>query len=472
MKLHHSVIFIVAVIALLTLLCVVFPQPSVSVGPFYLRFPSAEKMLSLSSADTLRTAEQMLQEAEKTITMSVADSAAQAQADSLAFYKRFFSQSPMRIVCPDNNPEYLFPLFDALDNAHEKGVHIMHYGDSQIEGDRISGYLRTTLQKQFGGMGPGFIPIYQPISAMSVQQWVSDSVSMYYAGGMIGSRAAHNRYGAMAQVAQIHRTDTLSLSVKSYRGRNMSQLILFVGRVDSLFSFTAGNKELRFAPTQKMIKQSIELKNAVGSISAQMCGGAEVYGLYLSGGNGVNVSNIPLRGSDGTFFSRIESETFKAMLNAVNTRLIIMEFGGNALPMINDTIAADRWCKSFRKQVEHIRRIVPNALVIVIGPADMSVKVAGELRTHAMLPYLTKKMCDEVTAGGAAFWNMYAVMGGEQSMIAWVNHSPAWAAPDYIHFTKKGANRISEVLCEALKTYYDYRNFLQQMNNQQCSEKH
>ena len=472
MKLHQSVIFIVAIIAMLATLCVIFPQPMVKIGAVSLRFPSIEKMTDLSSSDTLRTAEQMLLAAEKAVVMQNVDSATQAQADSMAFYKLFFAQSPMRIACPKDNPEYLFPLFEALDNAKQKGVHIMHYGDSQIEGDRISGYLRTTLQKEFGGTGPGFIPVYQPISAMNVQQTTTDSVSMYYAGGMIGGRAQHNRYGAMAQVAQLNVTDTLGISIKSYKGHDISQLTIFAGNIDSVFSFTAGGKELKFAPTQKMTKQKIDYKNSVSSINAQMYGSAEVYGLYLSGNNGVNVSNIPLRGSDGTFFSRIESDAFKNMLSAVNTRLIIMEFGGNALPVLNDTTTADRWCKSFRKQVEHVRRLVPNALVLVIGPADMSVKTEGELHTHAMLPYLTQKMREEVTAGGGAFWDMYAVMGGEQSMIAWVNHSPAWAAPDYIHFTRKGANRISEVLCEALKTYYDYRKFLQQTKKTKCSKKH
>jgi len=464
MKLRHSVIFFFSVILILAVLSITFPQPALNIGKISLRFPSADKMLEQMATDTLRTAEQMLMEAEQTLKMSASDSVAQAQADSLSFYKNFFANSPMRIACPNNDPSYLFPLFDALRNATNKGLHVMHYGDSQIEGDRISGYLRTKLQKQFGGSGPGFIPMQQPIAAMNVKQTLSDSISMYYAGGMIGNKAPHNRYGAMAQMAQINTTDTIQLDIKSYHGRNISQLTIFAGAIDSAFTFIAGGKLLHFAPSKQMIKQKISFNRAVANIEAHFSGKAEVYGLYLSGSNGVNVSNIPLRGSDGTFFSRIDKEEFRAMHKAVNTQLIIMEFGGNALPMITDTTSVDHWCKNFRRQVELMTQLVPQAKVLVIGPADMSVKIEGELQTHPMLPYLTQKMEQEVTASGAAFWNMYAVMGGRQSMLSWVSHSPAWAAPDYVHFTQKGANRISEVLCEALNIYYNYQNYLKQIH--------
>lgn len=34
-------------------------------------------------------------------------------------------------------------------------VRVLHFGDSQVEGDRISDYLRSVLQEKYGGYGPG-----------------------------------------------------------------------------------------------------------------------------------------------------------------------------------------------------------------------------------------------------------------------------------------------------------------------------
>ena len=77
----------------------------------------------------------------------------------------------------------------------------------------------------------------------------------------------------------------------------------------------------------------------------------------------------------------------------------------------------------------------------------------------------------EVTLeGGAAFWNMYEVMGGRNSMPVWVDNKPAWAAPDYIHFTSKGAARIADVLWQTLMMYYDYKSLknVSGNNHQAC----
>lgn len=51
-------------------------------------------------------------------------------------------------------------FFRALKNDSENRiVRIAHYGDSQIEGDRITSFLREFFQKEFGGEGVGYVPV-------------------------------------------------------------------------------------------------------------------------------------------------------------------------------------------------------------------------------------------------------------------------------------------------------------------------
>ena len=59
------------------------------------------------------------------------------------------------IEFPAGDSTVLFPFFSKLDQAGKTLVRVLHYGDSQIEGDRITGYLRNRFQKKFGGSGPG-----------------------------------------------------------------------------------------------------------------------------------------------------------------------------------------------------------------------------------------------------------------------------------------------------------------------------
>ncbi|HML84907.1 MAG TPA: hypothetical protein PKE52_07095, partial [Bacteroidales bacterium] len=60
----------------------------------------------------------------------------------------------VHIVYPSDKASFIEGLHQKLNSS---GCRILHYGDSQIEGDRISGYIRNRLQGIYGGGGPGFI---------------------------------------------------------------------------------------------------------------------------------------------------------------------------------------------------------------------------------------------------------------------------------------------------------------------------
>ncbi|MBI1307814.1 MAG: hypothetical protein GC181_14520 [Bacteroidetes bacterium] len=88
-----------------------------------------------------------------------------------------------RIQYPSKDQRALNDFFQSL-LALEKGdntvYRIIHYGDSQLEGDRISDYLRNQLQLRFGGNGPGVVlPIDVSRSRVSVLQSESKDWKKY-----------------------------------------------------------------------------------------------------------------------------------------------------------------------------------------------------------------------------------------------------------------------------------------------------
>lgn len=62
----------------------------------------------------------------------------------------------------------LISFFQALIQLENQKNHlrILHYGDSQLEGDRISDYLRNRMQLRFGGMGPGYLQPKEPTALL------------------------------------------------------------------------------------------------------------------------------------------------------------------------------------------------------------------------------------------------------------------------------------------------------------------
>ena len=62
----------------------------------------------------------------------------------------------------------------------------------------------------------------------------------------------------------------------------------------------------------------------------------DVFAVSLEGDVGINVDNIALRGSSGTLFNRITKNTLTTVYNDIKPDLILMQFGGNVMPYIDN----------------------------------------------------------------------------------------------------------------------------------------
>lgn len=105
-----------------------------------------------------------------------------------------FDLSPNRMIqYPDNTRRALANFFESLFKTANEGelIRIVHYGDSQLEGDRISDYLRNKFQLRFGGMGPGIVqPIDISRSRISIRQSESKDWSKF---AIFGNTKRHDR---------------------------------------------------------------------------------------------------------------------------------------------------------------------------------------------------------------------------------------------------------------------------------------
>ncbi|MDR1654140.1 MAG: hypothetical protein LBS01_10955 [Prevotellaceae bacterium] len=465
MKPLKTLVFILAVIALLAVICVIFPKDGVLVGGKHYFFPTLEDIMVREKSVSASARIQLL---ESQLQMQAAKDS--ARNDSLLFFEQFFETHPAAFSLPQTQPQFFDALFAEMDNccSNNTAVHILHYGDSQIEEDRISGVFRQRLQERFGGIGAGLMPAVQLIPSAAVGQSTGGNFGRYVVSGMHKNRAAHNRYGALGQVTQVTGSATVSFAANNYgrtfeNTKQWSRMRVFLGQHSKNFSATLTAKNLK----QKQTVENQSNRNSVmlwdtdtlKRVSFTFSGSAEVLGIALESPCGVFVDNVPLRGSAGTFFTQIEKQSVEFMLNAMNVRLIILQFGGNMMPQINSQKGIDKYMETFSAQIRYLQTLCPQSKILVIGPADMSKKVRGKLQTYPFLPELVEAMKITANQSGAAFWNMFAVMGGSGSMIEWVREKPTLAAPDYIHFTPRGANKAGEMLYEAMMKYYDFYKF-------------
>jgi len=78
-----------------------------------------------------------------------------------------------------NGSTALENFFKYLQKSDSALIRIGHYGDSQIEGDRITSLLRIMFQDKFGGSGVGYVPIDDVTSPVSYTRSTSPNWVRY-----------------------------------------------------------------------------------------------------------------------------------------------------------------------------------------------------------------------------------------------------------------------------------------------------
>ena len=439
----------------------VFPAEGVRVGRTNLRFASYAGKLR-DAAERKVDVDSVLNTLDGRFTM---------REDTLAFYRQFFYENPDRIYLPGDDYTFFDPVFRAFERAQKEGktVRVVHYGDSQIEMDRISQNLREALQTRFGGCGTGMFPAHTNTPMASVSHYASGSFVTYKMfGDSTTRRASHRRYGPLTQVTGLYGNGTVTLRALNKKStpehvRSFQSVSLLYGQASDDFFVTVQADTLAPRPVARA-KDGVTwitwtFDKPVEKATVKFAGSAEIYGIATDGKAGVTVDNIPMRGSTGHILTRIDSDLMKASFELDGTRLIILQFGGNFVPVARSSKAISGYMDKVREQIAYYHAVAPAAKILFIGPSDMGVSTEdGHIVSYRRLPEVVDSLKTVSLSCGAAYWDLYRMMGGLNSMSQWVRHSPAYAGPDYIHFTSTGAKVVGETLSQSFLTYYDFYN--------------
>ena len=455
MKPRHIAYIIWTVIALLGAICVIVPKDGWHIGSFDLRFPTLAEALDMDAEPTplpLDTIEQLEPDTLSTVRDTIAPLDTTTNHDTVVKEVRPVTPTaePIRTQQADTRA-HLALFYQALDSAHTMPVRVVHYGDSQIEEDRITNILRERWQKTYGGGGVGLIPLHQTIPTRSISQRLSingitqkaqGGPKRYIIYGPRSMRLSDNDYGVMGQVAVMDSTlvagsEDILLTIEPMTKK--PKTYNYFSRVRLLTDSVSISSPLALSPDNLL-----HLPDSTTRCELRLQGRGKVYGVSLETPTGVIVDNIPMRGCSGNIFTRLDSTTLRAFYSETNTRLIILQFGGNMIPQTNEPSTINGYVKTLRQQVRYLRACAPEASILFIGPSDMSTRIDGEMKTYPLVPYLDRMLQKMAQEEEIAYWSMYKAMGGENSMVKWVGIG--LAGSDYVHFTRTGADKIGKQL--------------------------
>lgn len=489
-KPNITVLFLLSVLTLLLIIASIFPEKGIPLaGSLRLRFVSPKDIFTDNQAeyadisDIIGThailsdsllAEMGMAEEDETTWDTV-----RANADSLR-------KSICRLQLPKNDKKILYNAFRSFENAASapKPVRIMHYGDSQIEGDRITSFIRNRLQKKFGGMGPGLVPVEQVYDfSYSILQDNSNNWIRYTLYGNRDTTLNHNRYGALASFCRFSPYGSDTLSDNSYEAwvsfapssysyantRNFRLCRVFYSHNNEPFGAELYQDEALSDADIFPVSQSLQTIRWVFDepsnnirIAFHGASSPEIYGIALDDLAGIAVDNIPMRGNSGLVFTKMDKKLLQQHFKELNVKLVILQFGGNVVPHV--TTDYSYYERLFAAQIRRIHQVAPDVSVIVIGVADMSIKERNRFVSYPNIEKVRNALKKASLESGAAYWDLYEAMGGKNSMPSWVFANPPLASSDFVHFNPKGARIIANMFYNALMFEYNQYKKNQEIN--------
>ena len=421
MKPYQVLIFIAVVMSLLGVLYKAFPN-----GQLLHKQPT-ELSMEVSDNDTI---EEFPVFAETEVEAEIEE----AETDTLIPQEPKVIIPKIAVDSTTDSRVFLQSFYASLAESNHKVVRVIHYGDSQIEEDRMSQQIREALQNKYGGSGVGLLPLAQTIPSRTVKQqlrmndrWIqpAQGPKRYLVYGPKRDQRNDGMYGVMGQVAVMN-----------------DSLVKGSETLTAVCTPLDGRKRY----TQWRVFADSAIHYSFTSDSVFLSGQGMVYGLSQQSDTGVIVDNIPMRGCLGLVFTKMNREQLVTFYREQNVQLIIMQFGGNAIPSNKNPGTIQGIVKGLRQQVQYLRTCAPQASILFIGPSDMLTQIDGEWQTYPMVPYMDKLLRKMALEENIAYFSLYRWMGGAGSMARW--QEIGLAGSDGVHFTRSGARKAGNAVAE------------------------
>lgn len=363
--------------------------------------------------------------------------------------------------------QYLISFYEKLyqlEKNPQNKVRIAYYGDSMTDGDLIVQDVRTNYQERFGGNGVGFVPITSE-SAASRGSVKSTYSKNWKTQSYLNVKRPTSPFGVNGHV--FFANDKSNPTWVQYEAglnkysTSLDNPTLFYGR-----SFKTG--KVNFIIGKDTLKKTLAPNNLVntlkvssGSLKAFKANFVQadsipIYGFNFDNGSGVHVDNFSQRGNSGLPISMFNADVMRAFNNNLKYDLIILHYGTNVL---NYGTKNYSWYeKGMTKTVNKIKESFPGVSILIVSTADKSTKYDLEMKTDSAVVPLMKAQKHYALEAQAGFVNLYTLMGGDGSMMKWVDEVPAKANKDYTHFNQRGAKAIGNLLYGQLnKGYEEYK---------------
>ena len=360
--------------------------------------------------------------------------------------------------------QYLVTFFEKLfqlETKKEGNVRIAYFGDSMTDGDLIVKDFRTYLQEKFGGQGVGFVNITSE-SASSRSSVTHEFSGNWKTQSYLKVKRPSRAFGVNGHVFFANDTANVAwVKYKATKTKFASELprpTLFYGsssNKEGKVFFVAGDTIVKKLTPNNTLNTLTLSEGSLKSIKVNFkkADSIPIYGFNFDDGKGVHVDNFSNRGNSGLPLGSFDINTMRAFHAKLDYDLIVLQYGANVLNY--GTLDYTWYEKRMTKVVNHLKECFPGVAILIVSTADKSTKYDLEMKTDSAVVPLNRAQKKYAIKSEASFVNMYTLMGGDGSMVKWVEEVPSKANKDYTHFNHRGAKEAANLIFTQLNQGYE-----------------
>ncbi len=349
-----------------------------------------------------------------------------------------------------------------LESEQKGKVRIAYYGDSMTDGDMIVQDLRRSFQNKYGGDGVGFVAVTSEsagsrssVSHQFSPNWKVQSYlnvkkpirpfgingHVFFAKDTVNSTWVRYKSSAIAHL------DYLNKPTLFYGRSNntKAQLRMIVGK-DTVYK--------RLNPINELNTLTLSEGNLKGfKADFIQADSIPIYGVNFDDQKGVHIDNFSNRGNSGLPLTTFKPSIMNQFQQKLGYQLIILHYGTNVLNYGSYNYS---WYeRQMSRVVDNLRNCFPGVSILVISTADKATKYDLTMQTDSAVVPLVNAQRKYAISNQAGFVNLYQLMGGDGSMVKWVDEIPAKANKDYTHFNHRGAREVSNLIFKQIEEGYE-----------------
>jgi len=339
----------------------------------------------------------------------------------------------------------------------EPGVtRIVHYGDSHIAADILTGALRHHFADDFGSAGPGFIlPGVSGYSRLGVESgstpgWHANGTGQIDPAGdcrfgLAGLALSTNQAGQRLWVS----ADSTSFDLYLLKQPGGGDIEVFL---DATSQGIITLKSDQTSPYYFKVTSNTVARHTL-EIRTMVAGAVRVFGIAVEGdGPGVVYDALGINGARAARPLSWDWGTLSSNLGRRHPDLIVLSYGTNEAG--DQDLDFDSYRARYAEMIARFHAAVPQASILVIAPPDRARRTGEKWASISAMAGVVSAQRKAALSAGAAFCDLYDEMGGAGSIQEWATTAYGLAGTDRVHLTRSGYRLVADALYRGIEGAY------------------